>query len=155
MSQDKHAFVEETAFLEEARSKIEVVGLSPEAWREAYAKVIDNYERLLKVVEVLTHQATQLENKLEKARAQLELQKKALSTEVEGLEKQIQIQQKEVHKKAQERDILYDRMGKTRMMLIVVFAVLLVVVSFMVYYLFVDTARMIELVKQIHGIETK
>lgn len=114
---------------------------------------MENYENLLKVVQVLTHQATQLETKLEKARAQLELQRKALSSEVEGLERQIQHQQKEVHKKAQERDILYDRMGRTRMMLIVLFAVLLVIVAFMMYYLFIDTEQMISFVKKVRGIQ--
>lgn len=146
-------FPEETAFLAEARSRAESGGLKPEDWRTHYAKLVENYEELLKVVQVLTHQATQLENKLEKARSQLELQKKALSSEVEGLEKQIQVQQKEVHKKAQERDILYDRMGRTRMMLIVLFAALLVIVSFMLYYLFVDTDQMISFVKKVRGLE--
>ncbi|MCS7297403.1 MAG: hypothetical protein RMK19_07520 [Bacteroidia bacterium] len=146
-------FVEETAFLEEARARAERGGLTPQDWREAYAQLVENYENLLKVVQVLTHQATQLETKLEKARAQLELQRKALSSEVEGLERQIQHQQKEVHKKAQERDILYDRMGRTRMMLIVLFAVLLVIVAFMMYYLFIDTEQMISFVKKVRGIQ--
>ncbi|MCX7606566.1 MAG: hypothetical protein N2170_04785 [Bacteroidia bacterium] len=152
-TREQQYFPEEAAFLTEARARAEQGGLVVEEWRTAYAKLVDNYEELLKVVQVLTHQATQLESKLEKARAQLELQKKALSSEVEGLEKQIQVQQKEVHKKAQERDVLYDRMGRTRMMLIVLFAVLLVIVSFMMYYLFVDTDQMISFVKKVRGLE--
>lgn len=146
-------FPEETAFLEEARTRAEQGGLSVQAWREAYEKLVENYENLLKVVQVLTHQATQLESKLEKARAQLELQRKALASEVEGLEKQIQVQQKEVHKKAEERNVLYDRMERTRMMLTVLFAALLVIVAFMFYYLFVDTDKMINLVKKLRGLE--
>ncbi|MCX8113127.1 MAG: hypothetical protein N3E49_08060 [Bacteroidia bacterium] len=146
-------FVEETAFLEEARARAERGGLPPHEWREAYAKLVENYESLLKVVQVLTHQATQLESKLEKARAQLELQRKALSHEVEGLERQVQYQQREVHKKAQERDILYDRMGRTRMMLIVLFAVLLVIVAFVAYYIFIDTEQMIRFVKSVRGLD--
>ncbi|RMF51765.1 MAG: hypothetical protein D6750_03170, partial [Bacteroidetes bacterium] len=86
-------------------------------------------------------------------RSQLELQRKALASEVEGLEKQIQVQQKEVHKKAEERNVLYDRMERTRMMLIVLFAALLVIVAFMFYYLFVDTDKMISLVKKLRGLE--
>lgn len=152
MSQKDQYFPEETAFLEEARTKAEKGGLSPEEWRQAYGILIEKYESLLKTVEVLTHQATQLENKLEKVRAQLELQKKALSMEVEGLEKQVHVQQKEVHKKAQERDFLYDQMGKTRLMLIVILAILLVVLGFIFYYLFVDTERMIAFVKKLRGL---
>ncbi|MCS7153155.1 MAG: hypothetical protein NZ989_04330 [Bacteroidia bacterium] len=146
-------FQEEATFLEEARARAERGGLSAQEWREAYATLVDNYENLLKVVQVLTHQATQLESKLEKARAQLELQRKALSHEVEDLEKQVQYQQKEVHKKAQERDILYDRMGRTRLMLIVLFAVLLVIVAFAAYYIFIDTDQMIDFVKRLRGIK--
>ncbi|GIV25703.1 MAG: hypothetical protein KatS3mg026_1395 [Bacteroidia bacterium] len=146
-------FPEETAFLEAARNRAEQGGLSVQAWREAYQQLVENYENLLKVVQVLTHQATQLEAKLEKARAQLELQRKALASEVEGLEKQIQVKQKEVHKKAEERNVLYDRMERTRMMLIVLFAALLVIVGFMAYYLFVDTDKMISLVKKLRGLE--
>lgn len=146
-------FPDEAAFLEEARARAER-GLGPsEDWRTAYAAITEKYEELLKVVQVLTHQATQLEAKLEKARAQLELQRKALSSEVEGLERQIQYQQKEVHKKVRERDILYDRMGRTRMMLIVLFAVLFVIVAFALYYLFIDTEQMIAFVKAVRGIE--
>ncbi len=152
MSQQTQYFAEETSFLAEARNRAEQGNLSPQEWREAYETIVNNYEKLLKVVEVLTNQATHLENKLEKARAQLELQKKALSTEVEGLERQIQLQQKEVHKRAQERDILYDRMGKTRMMLIVILTALIVVVGFMMYYLFIDTDRMIQFVKEVRGL---
>lgn len=146
-------FPEETAFLEEARSRAERGGISPQEWRDQYALLIEKYESLLKVVQLLTHQATQLEAKMEKVRAQLEIQRKALSQEVEGLERQIQYQQKEVHKQVQERDILYDRMGRTRMMLIVLFAVLLVIVAFIFYYIFIDTDRMIAFVKQVRGIK--
>lgn len=149
---DKY-FPEETAFLEDARARAERGGISAEEWRSHYVQLVDNYEKLLKVVQVLTHQATQLESKMEKARAQLELQRKALSHEVEGLERQIEHQQKEVHKKVQERDDLYDQMGKTRMMLIVLFSVLLVIVMFIFYFIFIDTDRMIAFVKSVRGLE--
>ncbi|GEM_PF-1921415 len=149
---DKY-FPEETAFLEEARARAERGGLSADDWRSHYAQLVENYDKLLKVVQVLTHQATQLESKMEKVRAQLELQRKALSHEVEGLERQIEYQQREVHKKVQERDDLYERMGKTRMMLIVLFAILLVIVLFVFYYIFIDTERMIKFVKTIRNLE--
>lgn len=152
MSQQTQYFTEETAFLAEARNRAEQGNISPQEWREAYETIINNYEKLLKVVEVLTNQATHLENKLEKARAQLELQRKALSSEVEGLEKQIQIQQKEVNKRVRERAVLYDLMDKTRMMLIVILAALIVVVGFTMYYLFIDPDRMIRFVKELRGL---
>lgn len=146
-------FPEETAFLEEARARAERGGISGEEWRSHYAKLVENYESLLKVVQVLTHQATQLEAKMEKARAQLELQRKALSHEVEDLERQIEHQQKEVHKKVRERDDLYEQMGRARMMLIVLFAVLFVIVAFVSYYIFINTDRMIDFVKWARGIK--
>ncbi|MEN3041614.1 MAG: hypothetical protein ABDH66_08785 [Bacteroidia bacterium] len=145
-------FAEEAAFLQEARAKAERGGMTVQEWRESYTQIVENYENLLKVVQVLTHQADQLEAKLEKARVQLELQRKALSHEVEDLERQVEYQQKEVHKKVQERDTLYDQMGRTRMMLIVLFAVLLVIVAFVAYYIFVDTDKMIQFVKKVRGI---
>ncbi|MCS6790430.1 MAG: hypothetical protein NZ580_05575 [Bacteroidia bacterium] len=153
MSQKSNTFPEETEFLKKARVTAEEGALSPDQWRNEYSVLITKYEELLKIVQVLTTQATQLESKLEKARAQLELQRKALSFEVEGLEKQIQVQQKEVTKKAQERDVLYDQMGRTRMMLIVLFSVLVVVVAFTMYYLFIDTDKMITFVKKVRGIQ--
>ncbi|MCX7651694.1 MAG: hypothetical protein N2200_02350 [Bacteroidia bacterium] len=146
-------FPEETAFLQEARAKAERGGITSQEWRDAYLKIVENYESLLKVVQVLTHQADQLESKLEKARAQLELQRKALSHEVEGLERQIEYQQKEIHKKVKERDTLYDQMGRTWMMLIVLFAVLLVIVAFVSYYIFIDTDTMIQFVKKVRGLQ--
>ncbi|MCS7163274.1 MAG: hypothetical protein NZ958_08150 [Bacteroidia bacterium] len=153
MSTKESYFAEETTFLLEARQRAEKGQSTTEEWRQAYGLLIEKYEELLKVVQVLTHQATQLEAKLEKARTQLEIQKKALSSEVEGLERQLQVQQKEITKKAQERDILYDRMSQTRMMLLVILAVLLLVVGFTLYYLFWDTDRMIQFVKKVRGLE--
>jgi len=131
------AFQVETASLTAARETLERVGVPESELREAYTKLVEDYEKLLDEVKFLTKVSDKLESKLNASNEQLKQYNAPLSNEAESAKAQKDKVLEKNKQLYQEKSELDFKMNRFQLTLIVLIVILFVVVIILLYWAFI------------------